>query len=130
MVLMMIVMAFLMQIKAGMDVHCPATDCGEIWSAGSTENGLYFIEEIDNNQELSVVYGYCEMTSQSLLCTENEAERTGVTVDGSNLTYVMDSVLDMDAGTCSIWSIREVSSGTPFGYHALTSYSTCSALGF
>lgn len=94
----------------------------------SSPDGEYWIDPSGNNP----MHAYCDMQLMTELCTEIEGLHQGRTREGSNLDYIMTSVLDKSAGICEMWAIRTLPDERPFEnlYSPIRIMDTCEALGF
>lgn len=108
----------------------PLTSCASLKVAfPGLPDGEYLINPTGNMP----IYAYCDMALGAELCTEVQGVHQGRTRDGSNINYIMTSVLDRAAGLCSMWAIRAVNDGRPFDSlnpTANPSMGTCQAFGF
>ncbi|NTX06671.1 fibrinogen-like YCDxxxxGGGW domain-containing protein [Myxococcus sp. CA040A] len=79
------------------------------------------------------ISAYCDMRLGVELCTEDVGVRRGRTREGSNLDYVMMSLLARTSGLCSVWALRGASDNRPIDALVAAgnpSMGTCQALGF
>jgi hypothetical protein len=89
-------------------------------------DGIYWI-----NPSGTPMRAYCDMQVQTELCTEVEGDHHGTTREGSNLSFVMTSVLHASDGECLLWALRASADDYPLaGLDGQAPLSTCQWLGF
>ena len=114
-----------------LNISAPASaSCAAVKAANpSAPDGEYLI----NPTGTRPIYAYCDMRVGGELCTEDAGIHRGRTREGSNLEYVMTSVLNRASGLCSIWALRTVGDNRPMtslNPAGNPSMGTCQALGF